>query len=113
MAILKQIANKYDIRIEAFKERSKSRVMDPKCAAFKLVEQAVKETLPMAKASIPYLTVAATDIREFDSITDESIRFSPLMVHMKDLNSMHGINEKIRIDCLEPAVNFYKYLLQH
>lgn len=113
LEILKTFADKYDIEIQVLHERCKSRVMDPKCDAFKLAQQAVKETLPMAKASIPYLTVAATDLREIDTIADECIRFSPLMIHMKDMSSIHGPNEKVRIDCLEPGVNYYKYLLQH
>lgn len=110
---LKKIANKYDVEIEMIKNRCDSRVMDPNCDAYKLVTKAVSKCLSYVDICVPYLSIAAADLREFDYISNQCIRFTPLFVNMEELGCMHGLNERLRISCLPDCVKYYKFLIKN
>lgn len=59
----------------------------------------------------PGLTIAATDSRFYDDITD-AYRFNPMKITNEDLDGFHGTNERISIENLEKAIHFYIGLIQ-
>ena len=106
-------AKKYNVEIDVVDPAIKTRLMAPDGKAFKLVEKAVKEAVPAADKSIPYIVTGTTDARYFDDISEETIRFLPLRVKLEQIDSIHGRNECVDIESLAPAVDFYKYLMQN
>ena len=54
-----------------------------------------------------------TDAREFEEISDCTIRFAPTRMTNEDLKGIHGINESVAINSVIEAIHFYKELLKN
>ena len=52
-----------------------------------------------------------TDARFYDEVSDNCIRFSPVLYTPEQLAGMHGLNENIHIGCLPGAVDYYKEII--
>jgi carboxypeptidase PM20D1 len=59
----------------------------------------------------PYLTVAATDTREYVNVADHQYRFLPIYEEEGVLEMIHGANEHITTDAYEKAVRIYATLI--
>lgn len=59
----------------------------------------------------PGITVAATDSRHYSTVSDNAYRFNPMEVGPEDMAAFHGTNERISIDNLVRATDFYAQLL--
>ncbi|MBU2979931.1 M20 family peptidase [Alteromonas sp. C1M14] len=59
----------------------------------------------------PGITIAATDSRFYSQIT-HSYRFTPMVVTMSDVDTIHGTNEKVSIQNMVNAVRFYTAVMQ-
>lgn len=59
----------------------------------------------------PGITIAATDSRFYSQITD-AYRFTPMVITLSDVESIHGTNEKVSIDNMINAVRFYAAVMQ-
>lgn len=110
---IKPIAEKYNIEIEILDPGDPSGLADPRCDAFKLIEEACAAVLPQVDRVVPYVMTGASDSRYMDRICDQCIRFLPFTITDEQMGSIHGLNECVDVDNLEPAVDFYKYLMQH
>lgn len=62
-------------------------------------------------ASVPGLTIAATDARHYALAADAAFRINPFLVTSDDINRFHGIDERLSLDNLERGINFYGALL--
>ena len=60
----------------------------------------------------PGLTVAATDSREYDKVTEDSYRFNPMSINAEDVAGFHGTNERLSIRNLIKATQFYYLLIK-
>ena len=60
----------------------------------------------------PSLLIAQTDSRHFRKVTENIYRFIPVRMDDKILDSMHGINEKIRIADFMESISFYSELME-
>jgi carboxypeptidase PM20D1 len=61
----------------------------------------------------PYVITGRTDAREFEEISDCTIRFAPTRMTNEDLKGIHGINESVAINSVIEAIHFYKELLKN
>jgi len=59
----------------------------------------------------PGLTIAGTDSKHYEKISDDSYRFNPMRINSEDLATFHGVNERISIDNLLKATSFYAVLI--
>lgn len=109
---LSRIAARYDIEIDVFDPAVESRLTDFNGEAFRLVEQAVKATLPNVDEVVPYIMTGASDSRFYDRVCDQCIRFLPFTITEQQMESIHGLNENIGVDTLEPAVDWYKFMMK-
>lgn len=109
---LSRIADRYDIEIDVFDPAVESRLTDFNGEAFRLVEQAVKATLPNVDEVVPYIMTGASDSRFYDRVCDQCIRFLPFTITEQQMESIHGLNENIGVDTLEPAVDWYKFMMK-
>ena len=78
---------------------------------FQKLRESIEATWPQAVVS-PYLMVACTDSRHWRSICDHVYRFSGKYVTGEEKSTVHGNNERIRIENTENAVKFFMRLMR-
>ena len=106
-------AKKFGLETEIVENSVESGLADFRGKAFRLVEDAVRETVPGVTACTPYIMTGGSDSRYFGRVCDQCIRFLPFKIDKEQLESIHGINECVGIDTLVPAVDYYKYMMKH
>ena len=112
VAKLRPIADKYGIEIDVYDPGFTSPISDYNGPAFKIVERAVAEVFPATEAVLPFVLTGASDSSFNGEICDQCIRFSPFIADAEQMAGMHGLNEYIKADSLEPAVDFYKFIMR-
>ena len=83
-----------------------SPVADTESAYFLRLSRLIKEAYPDTLVS-PYLVLGGTDARRYNSVTDNALRFSPILMTREDLQSVHGVNERLSFDNCARMVGFY------
>ncbi|MEL7608204.1 MAG: M20/M25/M40 family metallo-hydrolase [Bacillota bacterium] len=61
----------------------------------------------------PYPMLGATDSRYFTGLTRSVIRFVPFRSLERDIETMHGVNERVAIDSLAEGVEFFIGIIEH
>ncbi|MCQ2602397.1 MAG: M20/M25/M40 family metallo-hydrolase [Clostridia bacterium] len=107
-----ELAKKYDIEVEIIDPGFQSPLSSFDSDAFRLVEKAIDEVFDDVKTA-PYIMTGASDSRYMGRICDNCIRFAPFTISDEQLGGIHGLNECVDISCLEPAVDFYKYIIKN
>ncbi|WP_127114886.1 M20 family peptidase [Shimia sediminis] len=62
-------------------------------------------------ATVPGLTIAATDARHYAKAADAAYRINPFQITGDDLTRFHGIDERLSIDNIQAGINFYAALI--
>lgn len=62
---------------------------------------------------VPGLTIAGTDSRHYGRIADDSYRINPFVMTGDDIPRLHGVNERLSLQDLERATQFYMLLLRN
>lgn len=109
---IRKAAARYDLETEILDPGIESSVLDWTGRPFLLVEEAVAKVFKGVVSS-PYIMTGASDARFMGVLSDHCIRFAPFHITDEQLSSIHGVNENVDIDALAPAVEFYKYVIQH
>lgn len=87
-----------------------SRISETDCEEYNKVASAVASTWKGSIVS-PYLMVQCSDSRHYGRISDRVYRFSAMDLTSEERATIHGNNEKIRIETLLRAVEFYIRLM--
>ena len=109
--VLERTAKKFDLEMEILDPGFESGISDFNGTAFKLVEEAVAASMKNVDETVPYIMTGASDSRYYDRVCSQCIRFLPFTITEEQMESIHGINENLDVDTLEPAVDYYKYLI--
>lgn len=88
-----------------------SRISVTDCPEWEKVASAVASTWKGCIVS-PYLMVQCSDCRYYGRISDKVYRFSAMDLTSEERATIHGNNERIRVECAMRAVEFYIRLLQ-
>lgn len=88
-----------------------SPVADTESAYFLRLSRLIKETFSSVMVS-PYLVLGGTDARRYAAVTDNALRFMPVMLDKSELQSMHGVNERLSIENCGRLVGFYIAYIQ-
>jgi carboxypeptidase PM20D1 len=75
------------------------------------LERAIAALFPDALV-MPGLVIGATDSRHFQAVADDTYRFAPLRIAREQASGVHGTDERVAIDALGPAVQFYIHLFE-
>lgn len=108
---LKKTVNDENIEITKIHGMNPSPVSVTDCESFKKVTKAVADTWKVDKVS-PYLMVQCSDSRHYASICDKVYKFSAMDLTSEERATIHGNNERIRVETLLKAVEFYIRLIK-
>lgn len=88
------------------------RISETEGPAFALLSKTAREVMPEC-AVAPSLVLGATDSKRYYEVSKNQYRFQPMLFTDADLKTIHGTNERIAIDNLARAVQFYVQLLKN
>jgi carboxypeptidase PM20D1 len=78
--------------------------------SFRTLARTIQGVVPGALVA-PYLVVVVTDSRYFAPISRNVFRFLPVRLASRDLERMHGVDERLDIRDYETAIRLYRQLL--
>ncbi len=107
---IKKTINDDNIELVPFDAMEPSRISVTDCPEWDKVARAVASTWRGCIVS-PYLMVQCSDSRHYGRISDKVYRFSAMDLTSEERATIHGNNERIRVDCALRAVEFYIRLL--
>lgn len=110
LAVLKKIADKYDLEMEVLNAWDASTPVDITSDAWAKAMAAIEQVFPGLPYS-PYVVTGGTDARFYQDVAETSIRFTPVVFGPAQMKGMHGIDERIDIRCLPGCVDFFKALM--
>ena len=108
---LKKTVNDPNVEITAVDSFEPSRISRTDCAAWEMLAATIAETWPDTIVT-PYLMVACSDSRHWGRISDKVYRFCPMEMSAEERGTIHGNNERIRLDCIAQCVEFYLRLMK-
>ena len=108
---LKKTVNDPSVEITALESNEPSRISRTDCAGWEKVSAAVAETWPGCIVA-PYLMVQCSDSRHYGRISDRVYRFSAMDLTAAERATIHGNNEKVRLELIARAVEFYIRLMK-
>lgn len=98
------------VQIEVLESNEPSRISQTGCESYNKVASAVAGTWKGC-ITTPYLMVQCSDSRHWGIISDKVYRFSAMDLTKEERGTIHGNNERIRLECLHRAVEFYIRLM--
>lgn len=99
------------VEITALESFEPSPVSETNCPAWDKVASAVASTWKGCIVS-PYLMVQCSDSRHYGAISNHVYRFSAMDLTAQERATIHGNNERIRLDTVCRAVEFYIRLMR-
>lgn len=108
---LKKTVNDSNVEITALHGMNPSRISVTDCQAYNKVATAVASTWKGTIVS-PYLMVQCSDSRHYGRISDKVYRFSAMDLTSEERATIHGHNERIRVETAKSAVEFYIRLIK-
>ena len=111
MEYLKKTVGDSQVKLTALEHFEPSPVSETDCQAWDKVAAAVTATWQGCIVS-PYLMVQCSDSRHYRDLSSHVYRFSAMALTSEERATIHGNNEKIRLEAIEKAVEFYIRLLK-
>ncbi len=111
MEYIRQTVGDEQVEIIALHGMEPSRISQTDCAAWDKVALAVASTWKGCLVS-PYLMVQCSDSRHYGRISDRVYRFSAMDLTGEERATIHGNNERIRLETVNKAVEFFIRLMR-
>ena len=108
---IKKTVDNERINISPIFSNEPSRISTTDCEGWTKVVNAVSDTWQGCIVT-PYLMVQCSDSRHYGAISDKVYRFSAMDLTSEERASIHGNNEKIRLESICRAVEFYIRLMK-
>ena len=108
---LKKSVNNDNVEISVLESFEPSPISDTKCPQWDAVASAVADTWNGCIVS-PYLMVQCSDSRHYGRISNHVYRFSAMDMTAEERKTIHGNNERIRLESICKAVEFYIRLMK-
>lgn len=110
LSYLRKVVNDDAVEVTALESSEPSPVSTTACAGWEKVSAAVAETWRGCIVA-PYLMVQCSDSRHWGRISDKVYRFSAMDLTSAERATIHGNNERIRLETIGKAVEFYIRLM--
>ena len=101
-----------EVRIAGRFSAEPSAVSSVESGSFRTLERTIRSVTPGAIVA-PYLVVVVTDARYYGELTGNVFRFLPLRLTPRDIERMHGTDERIAVRDYEDAIRLYRQLLMN
>ncbi len=111
LAHLRRVVDDEQVEITAIDGVNPSRISTTDCEGWERVSRAVASTWKGCLVS-PYLMVQCSDSRHYGRISDKVYRFSAMDLTSEERATIHGHNERIRLETLHRSVEFYIRLMR-
>ncbi len=107
---LEKVVGNHKVQITALESSEPSPISETNCPAWDKVASSVAETWRGCVVA-PYLMVQCSDSRHYRDLSNHVYRFSAMDLTAQERRSIHGNNEKIRLETIGKAVEFYIRLM--
>lgn len=111
IARIKSIINDDRVEITPTYADEPSRISTTDCEGWKKISHAAAATWQGAIVA-PYLMTQCSDSKYYGVISDKVYRFSCMDLTMEEVELIHGHNERIRLEVIGRAVEFYIRLMK-
>ncbi len=111
LAHLRKAAKDASVEITALEGSEPSPISETNCDVWDKVAAAVAETWRGCVVA-PYLMVQCSDSRHYRDLSRHVYRFSAMDLTAEERRTIHGNNERVRLDCAARAVEFYIRLMK-
>ena len=111
LAYLRQTVGDDAVEVSCLHGMEPSRISRTDCEGWQKVSRAVADTWQGSIVS-PYLMVQCSDSRHWGVISDRVYRFSAMDLTAEERATIHGNNERIRLETVGRAVEFYIRLMK-
>jgi carboxypeptidase PM20D1 len=108
---LRRSINDSSVEVTAIEGNEPSPISEVDCPAWDKVAAAVAETWKGCVVA-PYLMVQCSDSRHYRDLSNHVYRFSAMDLTAEERKTIHGNNERIRVETIHSAVEFYIRLMQ-
>ena len=108
---IRQTVGDPDIELTVGDSMEPSPISRTDCEGWRRVVNAVSATWPGSVVS-PYLMVQCSDSRHYRDLSDRVYRFSAMDLTGEERATIHGNNERIRLEAVHRAVEFFIRLLR-
>ncbi|MBO7293226.1 MAG: M20/M25/M40 family metallo-hydrolase, partial [Clostridia bacterium] len=112
IARLRRVIDDERVELRPLLSVNPSRVSRTDGDGWERVAAAVRATWPTAVVT-PYLMVQCSDSRHWGDLTDCVYRFSAMDFTAEERRTIHGHNERIRLESIDRSVSFYLRLLEN
>lgn len=100
-----------DVVLNKIRGTNPSPISETKCEVYDRISKAIVSTWKGAIVS-PYLMMQCSDSRHWGRLSKYVYRFSSMDLTKEERQTIHGNNERIRLDCLKKSVEFYIRLMR-
>ena len=107
---IKKVVKNKDIEVRLIKGSDPSKISPTDSRCFKILED-ICYRMNTSSVVAPYLVMGGTDARNYEDVCENIYRYSPFKAGADLLLTCHGTNERIPIECLGQAVEFFKYYI--
>ena len=111
LGYLRRVVKNPDVEVTALEGFNPSPISETDCPAWNKVASAVANTWPGCIVS-PYLMVQCSDSRHYGKLSNHVYRFSAMDMTAEERATIHGNNERIRVESVAKAVEFYIRLMK-
>lgn len=112
LKVVRDIAKKFDVEVEVDVPAIESNIADYNAEGFKTCERAIEEVYKGEVKVAPYYMNQCSDSRFISRVCDNCLRFTPFIITHEQMHSIHGLDENLDLECLDKAVDFYKFLMK-
>jgi len=111
LARLKSVVGDEEVQLTKLTGMEPSRISSTDCRGWQVVSNAAAGTWRGCIVS-PYLMVQCSDSRHYGRISDKVYRFSAMDMTAEERHSIHGNNERIRLEVIPRAVEFFMRVMK-
>ena len=108
---LRRVVGDTSVEVTALESFEPSPISETGCEAWDKVAAAVAETWRGCVVA-PYLMVQCSDSRHYGKLSNHVYRFSAMDLTAEERRTIHGNNERIRLEVLHRSVEFYIRLMK-
>ena len=111
LAYLEETIDDPQVTVELIDGWNPSPVSRTDCEGYARIANAVADTWPDCIVS-PYIMVQYSDSRHYCNLSDRVYKFSAYDATSEELSTIHGNDERIRLDALRRSIEFYTRLMR-